>query len=80
MDYQENGEINYSEFLAATLSAKNIPDMESLIWVIFKHFDIDNQEVLTRDTIFEALLKSGKIISKRDLDLIFKEHNPRRNG
>lgn len=80
LDYEENGEINYSEFLAATISLKDSKDADSLLWVLFKHFDIDNSDGITRENVSEALLKSGRRISKRDLDMIFKKHDKLKDG
>ncbi|CAI2365966.1 unnamed protein product [Moneuplotes crassus] len=80
LDYEENGEINYSEFLAATISLKDTEEADSLLWVLFKHFDIDNSDSITRENISDALLKSGKRISKSDLDMIFKKHDKLKAG
>lgn len=41
MDYFGNGKINYSEFLAATLSAKDTLNDE-MLWRLFKTFDVDD--------------------------------------
>eukprot|EP00344_Euplotes_crassus_P004461 CAMPEP_0197002824 /NCGR_PEP_ID=MMETSP1380-20130617/7241_1 /TAXON_ID=5936 /ORGANISM="Euplotes crassus, Strain CT5" /LENGTH=202 /DNA_ID=CAMNT_0042421119 /DNA_START=306 /DNA_END=914 /DNA_ORIENTATION=+ len=80
LDYEENGEINYSEFLAATISLKDTEEADSILWVLFKHFDIDNSDSITRENISDALLKSGKRISKSDLDMIFKKHDKLKAG
>ena len=41
IDYRGNGEINYTEFLSATLASK-IEINEHHLWAIFKKFDSDN--------------------------------------
>lgn len=53
VDYRRNGKINYSEFLAATISVKEVLTEEKLL-ALFKHFDVDNSEFITSDNIKEA--------------------------
>ena len=38
-DFDNNGQINYTEFLAATLDIKTITKQENM-WAAFKRFDI----------------------------------------
>lgn len=66
VDYYGNGKINYSEFLAATVSAKHFLTEEKL-QALFKHFDTDNSGVISMDNIREAMSKAGKNISKEEL-------------
>ena len=72
----ENGipQINYSQFLAATISINNLTD--EMFWALFKHFDTDNSNFITRDDIIEAMSKCGRGVTKGDLDEIFKNHDP----
>ena len=53
VDYQGNGKINYSEFLAATVSVRSVLTNEKL-FALFKHFDTDNSDYITPDNIREA--------------------------
>jgi Ca2+-binding EF-hand superfamily protein len=46
MDYYGNGKINYSEFLAATLSA-NDTITDEMLWQVFKTFDVDNTDFIS---------------------------------
>lgn len=80
LDYQENGQINYSEFLAATISLNSTEEMNTLLWVLFKHFDIDNSNCITRENVSDAILKTGRRASKRDLDQVFQKHDKEQNG
>jgi len=53
MDYVGNGKINYSEFLAATLSAKNTLTDE-MLWRLFKTFDVDDSDFISKQNLLEA--------------------------
>ena len=59
MDYVGNGKINYSEFLAATLSAKNTLTDETL-WRLFKTFDVDDTDYISRANLLEAFQRLGR--------------------
>jgi len=50
-----NEEINYSEFIAATLDKKLFLNDERL-WQTFKYFDIENKNCITLDNLKEALV------------------------
>ena len=79
VDYQENGKINYSEFLAATISARTVITTE-MLWALFKHFDTDNSGFISPANIQESLEKSGKRISEAEINHILKEHDIEKNG
>lgn len=53
VDYVENGKINYSEFIAATLKVEKVLN-EAWIWTLFKQFDIDNTNTISWTDIYEA--------------------------
>ena len=50
IDDNGNGKINYSEFLAATVSLKQFMTEEKL-WMMFKHFDVDDNNFISSDCI-----------------------------
>lgn len=62
LDYSGNQKINYSEFLAATISVQTILTHERLE-ALFKQFDIDNKDEITSENIRAAMGKLGKEIS-----------------
>ena len=62
VDYEGNGKINYSEFLAATVSVRSVLTNEKL-YALFKHFDTDNSDFITPDNIREAFLQNGRELS-----------------
>ena len=53
VDYAGNGQINYSEFLAATVQTRAVLT-DKRIYALFKHFDTDNSDYITPDNIREA--------------------------
>ena len=53
IDYFGNGKINYSEFLAATISMKSTLTDEKL-WTLFKTFDTDDTDFISFDNLLEA--------------------------
>lgn len=73
-DYQENGKINYSEFLAATLSSKNRLS-EEMLWALFKHFDSDDNNSITPENIIETLAKSGRLVTQEEIEIVLREHD-----
>lgn len=79
-NYNNDGKINYSDFLAATLSPKNLASNNSLLWALFKHFDVDDSDEITRDNIIESIQKSGRSVTDDDIQTIFNEHDTQRDG
>jgi len=75
VNYQKNGRISYSEFLSATVDSKTVNCDDYFFYLLFKHFDADDQDVITPDNIADVLLKSGRTISTKQLKSIFKDHN-----
>ena len=56
VDYHGNNKINYTEFLAATISVKKILTNERLL-AMFKQFDTDGSGKITPDDIIQAMQK-----------------------
>jgi len=79
VDYCGCGNINYTEFLAATLRTKNCMNDQKL-WALFKHFDIDDMNYLTPDNIRESFEKAGRKLSKKELTQIMELHDIRKDG
>ena len=63
VDVHKNGKINYSEFIAATISIQQFLTEEKL-WMIFRHFDVDDTEYISRENIVEAMQKMGKELTE----------------
>lgn len=54
IDHFNHGVISYSEFLIAALDKKNFLN-EEVTWEIFKKFDIDLDERISKEDFMEAL-------------------------
>ena len=65
--YLGEGKINYSDFLIATLDRKKLLDDE-VLWQAFKHFDVDNDGIISFADLKAALLKSGSEFTDHEID------------
>lgn len=79
VDYLKNGKINYSEFLAATISARTVITNE-MLWALFKHFDTDNSGFISAENIKESMEKAGKTITDADVKKILEQHDIKKSG
>jgi calcium-dependent protein kinase len=79
VDEHKNGKINYSEFLAATVDVNQFMSEEKL-WMIFKHFDVDDTEYISKENISEAFQKMGKKISNEEIDAAIGVHDIKNDG
>ena len=68
----KNHEINYSEFIAATLDKKLYLSKEKL-WSVFKYFDIDNSNFITANSLKEAMARGGRKIPQEELEDMIRE-------
>jgi len=71
IDYHENGKINYSEFLAATLSINKFMSNEKM-WMIFKRFDVDDTDFISKENLIEAMAKMDRQITPEEVDNLLK--------
>ena len=58
LDFNKNGTINYSEFLAATVDKKVALTKQNLQFA-FHHFDTDNEGYITKDDLKEVFRRQG---------------------
>ena len=79
MDYYGNKQINYSEFLSATINLRHYLTDQRL-QTLFNQFDTDDSGVITRENIFYAMQKLGQEITTQELDEIMKQHDKDGNG
>ena len=79
VDYQGNAKINYSEFLAATISAQSFLT-ETKLMALFKQFDTDNTDYITADNIYDAFQKMGREISRQEVETIMAKHDILKDG
>ncbi len=74
LDNQGHGVINYSQFIASTLDAKQFLTKERL-WALFQYFDIENNGYLRADDIMRVLNKSGlQQYTLDDVNNMLREH------
>ena len=71
LDFHNDGKVNYSEFIAATLSSVKFVIKERLISA-FQYFDIDNSGFITLDSVIKALIQNNVTIDIEGLKKMFK--------
>lgn len=71
-DFNKDGEINYSEFLAATVCKKQVLTRQNLRFA-FHHFDTDNEGYITKNDLKEVFRRSGQTLTDSDLNTIIKQ-------
>jgi calcium-dependent protein kinase len=54
--------------------------IEEKMWMLFKQFDVDDKNNITRKDVRDAIKKDGKVISKEEMNQVFDEHDLERNG
>lgn len=79
IDDNGNKQINYSEFIAATLNARKYLN-ESRLLLIFKEFDIDDTGFITMDSLKKAFEKLEKPLSNSDIKKILDAHDDSKDG
>ncbi len=79
VDYQGNGKINYTEFLAATIPVESVLTDKKLL-ALFKHFDTDNSDFITPDNIREAFSQNGRDLSEKETKQIMNNHDMMGDG
>ena len=47
---------------------------------LYRQFDVDGNDQITRENIKEAMLKLGREITDRDLDDIMEKHDANKDG
>jgi calcium-dependent protein kinase len=79
IDYLGNGEINYSEFLAATVHSKLLINEEHL-WTVFNKFDTDNTGFISDQNLVEVMEKVGKTVTLAEVREMIKEVDFKNDG
>ncbi len=79
MDYHNNGKINYSEFLSATINIKKFLTEQRLL-AIFNQFDTDGSKTITEDNIYYAMQKLGHEIPRAEIADMIKKHDQKKDG
>jgi hypothetical protein len=71
--------INYSEFMAATISIKQILTHDKLL-AVFNHFDEEQTNQITAANIVSTLKKMGRTISIEEIEEIMRKHDKSKDG
>ena len=79
IDYFGNGKINYSEFLAATMSMQEALT-DSKLWSLFKTFDTDDTDFISLENLKEAFQRLGRNYSDEELSNIMQLHDTVKDG
>ena len=72
LDFMNNGIIQYSEFLTATVSSRIQVD-ELMMWTIFNTFDIDKNGQITLDNLRVVFKRMGLVYTDEKIANIIKE-------
>lgn len=75
----EEGEINYSEFLAVTVDKRKALAHSNLMFA-FHHFDTDSSGYITADNLKECFRREGKHLTDTEVDMMVAEVNPQIPG
>jgi calcium-dependent protein kinase len=79
VDYGGDRIINYTEFLSATISVKEILTEQRLL-AIFKYFDTSDTGTITAANIEDGMKKMGFPISNKELKEIMQKHDLTHKG
>jgi len=66
MDFNHDGDINYTEFLAVTVDRRRAITESNMIFA-FHHFDIDNTGYITVENLEECFRREGKHLTRDEL-------------
>ena len=78
-DQMGNGSIDYSDFLAATLSAR-INVREEDLWEVFSHFDMDNTDFISPENLSNVMKQAGKEVTSEEIDDMIQEVARNKDG
>jgi calcium-dependent protein kinase len=53
---------------------------EEKLWMIFKHFDVDDTDYISKENISDAMHKMGKQISVDEIEIAISVHNIKHDG
>ena len=69
LDYDDNGKINYTEFLSATIDISKYLTREKVM-ALFKQFDVNNDDTISRENIKAAFTKLGRELDDDEVNAI----------
>ena len=75
IDFNHDGEINYTEFLAVTVDRRKAVTDANMIFA-FHHFDIDNTGYITEANLEECFRREGKHMTHEELQTMISQVQP----
>ena len=72
IDFNHDGEINYTEFLAVTVDRRKAITENNMLFA-FHHFDIDNTGFITTQNLEECFRREGKHLSQEELNAMLAQ-------
>lgn len=63
VDFDQNGEINYSEFISGTLDRQLIT--RDNLWKVFKYLDYGDLDILTYDSLRQQFQRKGEFVEDK---------------
>jgi calcium-dependent protein kinase len=70
IDNDDNGKINYSEFIAATIDIRKYLT-RARVEALFKSFDVDDRGEIDAKSLKSAFTKLGKALTDDEIKTIF---------
>lgn len=77
LDFHIDGKINYTEFLAATISSVEFFKDEK-IWAVFKYFESESKGYISCDSMINALKKDSLTVDETGLKSMFDKLNKKK--
>ena len=74
VNFHNDGKVNYSEFIATTLSLIKF-NKEDRLLSAFRYFDVNGKGYITLDSVIEELKQNNVIVNEKELKQIFMEFN-----
>ena len=78
-DYSGTGQINYSEFIAATIDVKKFLS-DTKLRSVFSLFDTDHSGKITIENLHDAFQKLGQEVPIKDLKSLMDKHDTKHDG
>lgn len=72
IDFNHDGEINYTEFLAVTVDRRRAITNANMNFA-FHHFDVDNSGVITTANLAECFRREGKHLSQEEIQAMLEQ-------
>jgi calcium-dependent protein kinase len=72
LDYNKDGEINFSEFVAATIDWQAYMTHENLK-VAFDHFDTESNGEISKNTISKCFIRASKEMDEKEIEEMIQE-------